>query len=156
MGVRRDTPNRLTLYRTCATCGRGIVTTASSPFMRLVQADGHAKISYYCSERCKAASYKHLFDGRAGDRKRERDAAPRRTGGIMKPTGSRKRRGKRPGIGQTRKPGGQICDTAEPNERRRRARGLAALQGRSRESRRWVKQMLAPLFEEKMQMEIEL
>ena len=43
--------------------------------MRLVQADGHAKISYYCSERCKAASYKHLFDGRAGDRKRERDAA---------------------------------------------------------------------------------
>ena len=75
MGVRRDTPNRLTLYRTCATCGRGIVTTASSPFMRLVQADGHAKISYYCSERCKAASYKHLFDGRAGDRKRKRDAA---------------------------------------------------------------------------------
>ena len=43
--------------------------------MRLVQADGHAKISYYCSERCKAASYKHLFDGRAGDRKRKRDAA---------------------------------------------------------------------------------
>lgn len=75
MGVRRDTPNRLTLYRTCATCGRGIVTTASFPFMRLVQADGHAKISYYCSERCKAASYKHLFDGRAGDRKRKRDAA---------------------------------------------------------------------------------
>lgn len=75
MGVRRDTPNRLTLYRTCAACGRGIVTTASSPFMRLVQAAGHAKISYYCSERCKAASYKHLFDGRAGDRKRKRDAA---------------------------------------------------------------------------------
>ncbi len=134
MGVRRDTPNRLTLYRTCATCGRGIVTTASSPFMRLVQADGHAKISYYCSERCKAASYKHLFDGRAGDRKRERDAArsaEKNRRYYEDPPGAGKRRGKRPGIGQTRKPGGQICDTAEPNERQRRARGLAALQGRT-------------------------
>ena len=75
MSVRRMSENRLTLYRTCATCGRSIVTTAATPFVRLVQEGGHAKTCYYCSEKCKQASYKHLFDGHAADRKRERDAA---------------------------------------------------------------------------------
>lgn len=35
MSVRRKTTNRLTLFRSCATCGREIVTTADTPFMRL-------------------------------------------------------------------------------------------------------------------------
>ena len=37
MSVRRDTPNRLTLYRECAICGRPIVTTAATPWMRMVE-----------------------------------------------------------------------------------------------------------------------
>lgn len=79
MSVRRDTPNRLTLYRECAICGRPIVTTAATPWMRMVeeQQDGKRcqRIKYYCSSACKAASYKHRFDGKAMERKRARDAA---------------------------------------------------------------------------------
>lgn len=31
MSVRRQTANRLTLFRTCGTCGKQIVTTADTP-----------------------------------------------------------------------------------------------------------------------------
>ena len=74
MSVRRKTNNRLTLYRTCAICGKSFVTTADTPWMRLVYSAGHSKTCYYCSETCKQASYKHLFDGKAAQRKAERDA----------------------------------------------------------------------------------
>ena len=74
MSVRRKTNNRLTLYRTCVICGKSFVTTADTPWMRLVYSAGHSKTCYYCSETCKQASYKHLFDGKAAQRKAERDA----------------------------------------------------------------------------------
>lgn len=76
MTVRRNTTNRLTLYRTCHTCGKGFVTTADTPFIRqMTNVDGKKqKTCYFCSEKCKAASYKHLFDGRADVRKAEREA----------------------------------------------------------------------------------
>lgn len=77
MSVRRNTTNRLRLIRTCHTCGRTFPTTAASPFMRqLTNVDGKKqKTCYFCSESCKAATYKHLFDGRAAERKKARDAA---------------------------------------------------------------------------------
>lgn len=34
MSVRRNTTNRLTLYRVCYTCGKSFRTTADNPFMR--------------------------------------------------------------------------------------------------------------------------
>ena len=74
MSVRRKTNNRLTLYRTCAICGKSFVTTADTPWMRLVYSAGHSKTCYYCSETCKQDSYKHRFDGKAAKRKAERDA----------------------------------------------------------------------------------
>lgn len=76
MSVRRDTPNRLFLIRTCHTCGRTFRTTAASPFMRqIANVDGKKqKTCYFCSESCKKASYKHLFDGKAQERRKEREA----------------------------------------------------------------------------------
>lgn len=76
MSVRRDTNNRLSLIRTCHTCGRTFPTTASSPFMRqITNVDGKKqKVCYFCSESCKNASYKHLFDGKAEMRRAEREA----------------------------------------------------------------------------------
>lgn len=76
MGVRRDTNNRLSLIRTCHTCGRTFSTTAASPFMRqITNVDGKKeKTCYFCSESCKKASYKHLFDGKAETRRAEREA----------------------------------------------------------------------------------
>ena len=76
MSVRRDTYNRLSLIRTCHTCGRTFPTTAASPFMRqITNVDGKKqKTCYFCSESCKNASYKHLFDGKAEIRKAEREA----------------------------------------------------------------------------------
>ncbi len=73
MGVRRNTKNRLTLIRNCAICGKSFLTTADTPFMRGVVSDGRQITCYYCSESCKLASYKHRFDGKAKERKRERD-----------------------------------------------------------------------------------
>lgn len=77
MSVRRDTPNRMSLIRSCHTCGRTFPTTAASPFMRQIcNVDGKKqKICYFCSESCKNASYKHLFDGKAGERRKQREAA---------------------------------------------------------------------------------
>lgn len=78
MSVRRDTTNRLTLFRTCGTCGRSIVTTADTPWVRQVERDGKKQAAtYFCSERCFAASYKHIgwYDGKAQERRRAREAA---------------------------------------------------------------------------------
>lgn len=78
MSVRRDTANRLTLYRTCGTCGRSIVTTADTPWVRQVERDGKKQATtYFCCESCFAASYKHIgwFDGKAEERRRAREAA---------------------------------------------------------------------------------
>ena len=85
MSVRRKTDNRLSLVRTCHTCGRTFSTTAASPFMRQIEnVDGKKqKTCYFCSETCKTASYKHLFDGKAErkaeyDRNRDRRESARR------------------------------------------------------------------------------
>lgn len=73
MSVRRKTANRLTLYRTCGTCGRQIVTTADTPWVRQVERDGKRQATaYFCSEKCFAASYKYIgwYDGKAEERRR--------------------------------------------------------------------------------------
>ena len=78
MSVRRDATNRLTLFRTCGTCGRSIVTTADTPWVRQVERDGKKQATtYFCSERCFAASYKRIgwYDGKAQERRRAREAA---------------------------------------------------------------------------------
>ncbi len=77
MSVRRQVvlTGRRTLYRKCGTCGRSIVTTADTPWVRQVPRDGKRQATvYYCSETCKKASYKHLFDGKAEERRRAREA----------------------------------------------------------------------------------
>lgn len=76
MGVRRNTTNRLTLYRTCGTCGKQFVTTAASPWIRQISRDGKKQATtYFCSEKCYAASYKHIgwYDGKAEERRRLKD-----------------------------------------------------------------------------------
>lgn len=77
MSVRRDTTNRLSLIRVCHICGRSFSTTAATPFMRqMYNVDGkRQKTCYFCSEACKLASYKHLFDGKAAERRKTREAA---------------------------------------------------------------------------------
>lgn len=77
MSVRRDTKNRLTLYRECHTCGREIVTTADTPFVRQIVIDGRQVTCYFCSETCKRESYKHpgWWDGLADARRRAKEAA---------------------------------------------------------------------------------
>ena len=77
MSDRRNTPNRLTLYRTCGTCGRQIVTTADTPWVRQVERDGKKQATtYFCSEKCFAASYKHIgwYDGKAEERRKLKEA----------------------------------------------------------------------------------
>lgn len=76
MSVRRDTKNRLTLHRNCHICGKTLVITADTPFVRQVtNVDGKKqKTCYFCSKSCKTASYKHLFDGKADERRKEREA----------------------------------------------------------------------------------
>jgi len=75
MSVRRKTENRLNLIRTCGTCDRVFPTTASSPWIRQVPRDGKKQATtYFCSGSCKRASYKHLFDGKAEERKKQREA----------------------------------------------------------------------------------
>ena len=76
MSVRRKTDFRLTLMRSCGTCGKSFVTSAGSPWIRQVKRDGKKQATtYYCSESCYAASYKHIgfFDGKATERRRERE-----------------------------------------------------------------------------------
>ena len=77
MSVRRNTTNRLTLYRTCGTCGRQIVNTADTPWARQVEPDGKKQATtYFFSEKCFAASYKHIgwYDGKAEERRKLKGA----------------------------------------------------------------------------------
>ena len=77
MSVRRNTTNRLTLYRTCGTCGRQIITTADTPWVRQVERDGKKQATtYFCSEKCFADSYKHIgwYDGKAEERRKLKEA----------------------------------------------------------------------------------
>ena len=62
MSARRPyVEKRLTLFRTCGTCGKTVVTTADTPWVRQVPRDGKKMATtYYCSEGCYAASYKHI------------------------------------------------------------------------------------------------
>lgn len=76
MSVRRDTTNRFTLFRTCGTCGKRIVTTADTPWIRQLARDGKKQATtYFCSEKCFAASYKNIgwYDGKAEERRRLKD-----------------------------------------------------------------------------------
>lgn len=53
-----------------------VVTTAASPFMRQIERDGKRQaITYFCSESCKNASYKHIgwYDGKVEERRKERE-----------------------------------------------------------------------------------
>lgn len=77
MSIRRDTTNRLSLIRVCHTCERSFTTTAATPFMWQITGVGgkRQKTCYFCSEACKLASYKHLFDGKAAERRKAREAA---------------------------------------------------------------------------------
>lgn len=82
MSARRKTVNRLTLFRQCGTCGKSIVTTADTPWIRQVPRDGKRQaITYYCSKKCFAASYKHVgwYDGKAEERRKERERNRKRT-----------------------------------------------------------------------------
>ena len=76
MAVRRKTANRLTLFRTCHTCGKSIVTTADTPFVRQIVIGGRQVTCYFCGEACKRASYKHTgwWDGLADARRKAREA----------------------------------------------------------------------------------
>lgn len=77
MSVRRKTTNRLTLYRTCGTCGKQIVTTADTPWVRQVERDGKKQATtYFCCEKCFAASYKHIgwYDGKSEERRKLKEA----------------------------------------------------------------------------------
>lgn len=67
---------RKILFRQCDTCGRSIVTTADTPFVRQVLKDGRQITAYYCCEDCKKNSYKHIgwFDGKAEERRKLKDA----------------------------------------------------------------------------------
>lgn len=77
MSVRRKTDFRLTLIRSCGTCGREFVTSAASPWMRQLPRNGKKQATtYFCSESCYAKSYKHIgfYDGKAAERRAEREA----------------------------------------------------------------------------------
>lgn len=77
MSARAKTANRRSLLRTCGTCGKSIMTTADTPWLRQVARDGKRQAStYFCSEQCFAASYKHKswFDGRTEARRKEKEA----------------------------------------------------------------------------------
>lgn len=77
MSVRKMTANRRILFRTCGTCGRSMVITADTPWIRQVPRDDKKQATtYFCCERCFAASYKHVgwYDGKAEERRAEREA----------------------------------------------------------------------------------
>lgn len=66
----------MTLYRDCFICGKNIVTTADTPFVRqIANVNGKKQATvYFCSESCKKKSYKHIFDGKSDERRKEREA----------------------------------------------------------------------------------
>ena len=75
MSVRKKSAqSRVTLFRECGTCGAFFLTSADSPWIRQVPRDGKRQATtYYCSESCCQSSYKHLFDGKAEERRSERE-----------------------------------------------------------------------------------
>ena len=76
MSVRRQTADRRVLFRACGACGKRIVTTADTPWVRQMERDGKRQATtYFCSEGCFAASYKHIgwYDGKAEERRRLKD-----------------------------------------------------------------------------------
>ena len=77
MSVRRNTKDRRTLFRICGICGKSIITTADTPWVRQVpQGEKKQATVYYCSTGCYQASYKHIgwYDGKYKERKQEYDA----------------------------------------------------------------------------------
>ena len=72
MSARRPcVEKRLTLFRTCGTCGKTIVTTADTPWVRQVPRDGKKMATtYYCSEGCYAAHREERIEA-ARQRRRE-------------------------------------------------------------------------------------
>ena len=57
-----------------------MITTADTPFMRLMPYGGKKQATcYFCSETCKQASYKHKFDGKHEERRRQKELARDRT-----------------------------------------------------------------------------
>lgn len=75
MSIRKKTNNRKTLFRDCFICGKHFSTTADTPFVRqITNVNGKKQATvYFCSESCKNKSYKHLFDGNAEKRRKERE-----------------------------------------------------------------------------------
>ena len=67
--------SRKTLFRDCFICGKHFSTTADTPFVRQVtNVNGKKQATvYFCSEGCKRKSYKHIFDGKADQRRKERE-----------------------------------------------------------------------------------
>ena len=65
----------MTLFRNCFICGKHIVTTADTPFVRqITNVNGKKQATvYFCSASCKAKSYKHIFDGKADDRRKDKE-----------------------------------------------------------------------------------
>lgn len=79
-GIRKETTNRLTLFRTCAVCGQNMITTANTPFMRQMPYRGKKQATcYFCSETCKQASYTHKFDGKHEERRKQKELERDRT-----------------------------------------------------------------------------
>lgn len=76
MGIgRKCVIYRRMLFRECGTCGREFATTADTPWVRQVPRDGKRQATtYYCSQTCHKASYKHNFDGKAWERRKQREA----------------------------------------------------------------------------------
>lgn len=76
MSVRKQgAMSRKTLFRDCFICGKHFSTTADTPFVRqITNVNGKKQATvYFCSEGCKRKSYKHLFDGRAEERRKKRE-----------------------------------------------------------------------------------
>lgn len=88
MSVRRDTYNRLSLIRTCHTCGRTFPTTAASPFMRQITNLSRVRkpvINTYSTAR-------QIY----GERSERPTGTPqRRTGGIIWLTANRYAKGRK-------------------------------------------------------------
>lgn len=77
MSVRKTgTMSRKTLFRDCFICGKHFSTTADTPFVRqITNVNGKKQATvYFCSASCKKKSYKHIFDGKSDERRRERES----------------------------------------------------------------------------------
>lgn len=75
MALRKNTSNRKILFRECYICGRTFTTTASTPWLRQLPRDGKRQCNtYFCSQTCYEKSFKHIFDGKARERRKKREA----------------------------------------------------------------------------------